>query len=140
MSDGQQYWYSVETSGQNQFGYIDWQGKPSAGIASLRFINGQWVDPSIDTSIHVAPFSEGGSRLVVEWALPTSASPDNLLSLAFKATIDLARPLPLDQFSAEDSYYQVTPAFGLPPETSAVQSITPMQQPPAGEGEPPAES
>ena len=127
MSDEQQqYWYSVEyDGGPGQFGYIDWQGTAYVGITELEFVNGQWIDPSgLDCSISVAPFGEAGSRLQIEWVAPTSASPNNKLSLAFKTAIDLTQSLPLDQFSAADSFYEVDPAFGsLPPTTSPVRSI-----------------
>lgn len=133
MTYGQEpLWYTCQHDGGNSaFGYIVWEGKTYAGVVELVFQNGAWIDPSgIFCSIQVVPFGDGGSQVQVDSQAPTSMSPDNLLSLAFRGAVDLTKPLPLDQFSAADSSLQIFVAGRLMG-TSKVISLTATSPPPA---------
>lgn len=120
MHDGQQFSYSVQSDGAPmgvEFGYTE------EGV----------IRNDLLEDFRVMPFGVGGSRLEIDYSVPTGISGASWsVSLAFRAAVDFSRPLPLAQFSAADSRYLYTPGFppGGPEQTYAVQAVT-LTPPPA---------
>ena len=143
----QQFWYSVQSDGAPypvQFGF------ENNGVVIPQ---SQEPWPVRLESFNVAPSGEAGSKLVLNFSVISGVFQGGVdvdtwvVSLAFKAAVDFTKPLPLDQFSAADSSY----VYSTPDESSgdpfptreltttyAVQGVTSIPPPQAGEGKPPA--
>lgn len=135
MSDGQQFWYSVEVEGAPapaRFGYVQQDGTTVVSVYALELKDGRWQevrDPSnLPTQLEVTNFRAGGCQLVIVSGIPILET--DQLTLVFKTTVDFAQPLPLDKLSLKDSSYEVT--LGPPPPettTYAVLKVTPTTPP-----------
>jgi hypothetical protein len=135
-SDPQQYWYSVVPENGNglPFGYIYSQGTLYVGSAGLEFYNGQWFDPSgIEVEQSVDSFGNGGTMFKVSITTPTAVSETWTTAMAFNTALDFTQPLPLDQLSMADSYWEASTQFGQSFK-SPLSSITPMPGPPSDPG------
>src|SRR3954462_14339672 len=113
MSEGQQFWYSVEVEGApapTQFGYVQQDGTTVASVYGLEFKDGQWQevrDPhNFPTQLEVTNFRAGGCQLAIVSGIPILET--DQWNLVFETTVDFTQPLPLDKLALKNSSYERT--------------------------------